>query len=540
MPDRYGSTQREALCRAGRRLRRGCRLAIVLIAVACAACSSLRKDFVRQPSQALPPAYDTPSARYVQREVEQHGDLSGFRLLTRSTNALMSRIALIDQAQHSIDLQYYIFHNDDTGRLVAQRLLAAADRGVRVRLLLDDIGVEEEHVFDALDAAPNLQVRLFNPFRTSHPSLPSRLAQFVIEGQRLNRRMHNKSFIVDNVVAIVGGRNIGDAYFDASRETNFSDLDVIAIGKVVRQASQAFDEYWNSDAAYPVKAFRDRHVTAEKLTALRAQLKAHARAFAETDYAQAILGELPNGPTADRRGQWFWGAGELVADQPEKIEVDHDVPSFRIGPQVKAIMDAAQQQLLLISPYFIPGDSGVEYLGGIARRGVDVEALTNSLAATDEPATYAAYSRYRRALLAGGVKLFELRPAGGPQPATSYGQSSGICLHAKAVVADRRYVFIGSMNMDERSKLLNTEMGVIVDSPPLAAAVADFFASATAPASAFALRLSGSAEDRRRKVQWISTDADGKEVVSDTPPGATAGRRVEATFMRMLPIESLL
>jgi putative cardiolipin synthase len=321
--------------------------------------------------------------------------------------------------------------------------------------------------------------------------------------------MHNKSFIVDNVVAIVGGRNIGDAYFDASRETNFSDLDVIAIGKVVRQASQAFDEYWNSDAAYPVKAFRDRHVTAEKLTALRAQLKAHARAFAETDYAQAILGELPNGPTADRRGQWFWGAGELVADQPEKIEVDHDVPSFRIGPQVKAIMDAAQQQLLLISPYFIPGESGVEYLGGIAGRGVDVEAVTNSLAATDEPAT-------------------------------SYGQSSGICLHAKAVVADRRYVFIGSMNMDERSKLLNTEMGVIVDSPPLAAAVADFFASATAPASAFALRLSGSAEDRRRKVQWISTDADGKQVVSDTPPGATAGRRVEATLMRMLPIESLL
>jgi putative cardiolipin synthase len=315
---------------------------------------------------------------------------------------------------------------------------------------------------------------------------------------------------------------------------------VIAIGKVVRQASQAFDEYWNSDAAYPVKAFRDRHVTAEKLTALRAQLKAHARAFAETDYAQAILGELPNGPTADRRGQWFWGAGELVADQPEKIQVDHDVPSFRIGPQVKAIMDAAQQQLLLISPYFIPGDSGVEYLGGIAGRGVDVEAVTNSLAATDEPATYAAYSRYRPALLARGVKLFELRPAGGPQPASSYGQSSGICLHAMAVVADRRYVFIGSMNMDERSKLLNTEMGVIVDSPPLAEAVADFFASATAPASAFALRLSGSAEDHQRKVEWISTGADGKEVVSEEPPGATTGRRIESTFMRMLPIESLL
>lgn len=515
-----------------------CRYAIIFaFAVACAACSSMRKDFVRQPSQALAPAYDTPSARYVQQEVQQHGELSGFRLLTRSNNALMSRIALIDHAAHSIDLQYYIFENDDTGRLVAQRLLAAAERGVRVRLLIDDIGADHNREFDALDADPHIEVRVFNPFRTSHPSLPSKVAQFVIEGQRLNRRMHNKSFIVDNAVAIVGGRNIGDAYFDASSEMNFSDLDVIAIGRVVSQASHAFDEYWNSDAAYPVAAFRDRHADKRDLDALRARLKAHARAFAESDYAQATLEDLPNGPTADRRGAWFWGSGELVADEPEKIELKHDVPAFRIGPKIAAILDAAQQQILLLSPYFIPGVSGVKYLTARSAAGVDVQALTNSLASTDEPAAYAGYSRYRRELLAGGVRLFELRAApGAEQGVTALGTSSGVALHAKAIVVDRRYVFVGSMNIDDRSKLLNTEMGVIVDSPPLAEAVADFFAKASAPPSAFELRL---ADGHSGRLEWLSR-SNGATVVFHSAPGASAARKFEVSLFRLLPIEGLL
>src|SRR5215471_4866422 len=332
-------------------------LLVLVAAAASTACSSLRKDFVKEPSTAPAPAFDTPSARYIEGELEQHADLSGFRLLTRNSNALMSRIALIDHAAHTVDMQYYIFADDDTGRLVAQRLVAAADRGVRVRLLLDDMTFDDrKHVFDALDAHPNIEVRRFNPFNTTSPSLPSKVGQFIVEGQRLNRRMHNKSFIVDNSVVIVGGRNIGDAYFDASSQTNFTDLDVIAIGSVVAQASKAFDAYWNSDAAYPVKAFKDAHASDADLARLREQLKAHARAFAESDYAQAALEEFPNGPTADRRGQWFWGSGELVADEPEKIEAAKDVPAFRIGPKVRQILDASQQDVDIVSPYLIPGD----------------------------------------------------------------------------------------------------------------------------------------------------------------------------------------
>lgn len=512
-------------------------------AFAASACSALRSDFVRQPSTAKPPEYDTPSTRYVRHEVSEHPRQSGFRLLTRSTNALMSRLALIDHARHTIDLQYYIFADDDTGRLVAQRLLAAADRGVRVRMLLDDITLDDDdHVFDALDAHPDIQVRRFNPFRTTNPSLPSKVAQFILEGERLNRRMHNKSFIVDNTVAIVGGRNIGDAYFDASVDTNFRDLDVVAIGDVVRQASQAFDAYWNSAAAYPVSAFKDRHATPADLVRLRVQLSEHARKFAQSDYAQATLAELPNGPTADRRGAWFWGDAEFVADAPQKVELEDDHPQFRIGPRVKRILDAARSQVLMTSPYLIPGESGTKYLTGIAGRGVEVEILTNSLASTDEPAAHAGYARYRRALLEGGVKLFELRPRpGSSQPPTAFGRSSGVALHAKSIVVDQRYVFIGSMNIDPRSKLLNTEMGVIVDCPPLASAVGDYFGRAIAPASAWRVRLAGVEDGHPAgRMQWISVDEAGKPAIVDSEPGATAARKLEVDLLGLLPIEGLL
>jgi putative cardiolipin synthase len=522
------------------RRRRGIVVALALGGLALGACSTLRTDYVKQSSKALPPATATTSGRYVRAEAGKHLDQSGFRLLTRSNNALMSRIVLADHAQHSIDLQYYIFNNDATGRLVAQRLLAAADRGVRVRLLLDDINATASVIdmLDALDAHPNIEVRLFNPFHTRKPSFLSKATQFLLDAHRLNRRMHNKSYIVDGNVAIVGGRNIGDAYFDAGDDTNFRDLDLIAIGPVVKQASHAFDEYWNCDAAYPVQAFQGKHANHYDLAQLRIDLQRETRAFAQTDYAQVTLDELPNGPSGDRPGAWFWGAATLVADQPSKIDVDgKEGRALRIGPQIKAMTDQAQQDVLLISPYFVPGDSGTQYLTGLAARGVAVKVLTNSLASTDEAAVHAGYSRYRRALLAGGVQLYELRPATGvEQPATAKGTSSGVSLHAKAIVVDGQTVFIGSMNMDQRSKLLNTEMGIIVDSPPLADAVTKFFEAATLPSSAYHVTLSAPHSGR---LQWQATDG-GKPVVYHRDPATTVKRRLEVGLLRFMPIEGVL
>ncbi|GLQ88262.1 phospholipase D family protein [Dyella flagellata] len=500
------------------------------------ACSTLPPSTAKAETHHLPAATDTPSARYTHAEVNKHSHQSGFRLLTLSTNALLSRVALADHAAHSIDLQYYIFANDMTGHLMMQHLLAAADRGVRVRMLIDDDNFDDKHdLFSALNSHPNIEIRLFNPFRTRSPTLVSRAVQFMMEWRRLNRRMHNKAFIVDNNVAIIGGRNIGDPYFDAGSDTHFRDLDVVAIGPVVQQASEAFDTYWNCDAAYPLEP-KKADDSGKRLAAARVTLQKEVRKFAQSDYAQAVLDELPDGPTADKRGAWFWGDAQFVADQPAKIEADGDVPALRIGPQLKTMLDGAQHEILATTPYFIPGDAGTKHLVARVQGGVSIKILTNSLASTDETAAHAGYVHYRKTLVEGGVQLYELKPQPGQsQPTTSVGKSSGTSLHAKTIVVDDREVFIGSLNMDQRSKLLNTEMGVIVDSPGLAHAVSDFFHTATQPSNAYQVTYDSASHD----VIWQADD-NGKPVTFHSEPAASVKRRAEVTLLRQLPIDSLL
>jgi putative cardiolipin synthase len=265
-------------------------------------------------------------------------------------------------------------------------------------------------------------------------------------------------------------------------------------------------------------------------------LNKDVRAFAQSDYAQAVLDELPDGPTADKRGAWFWGDAELVADQPEKIEATGDVPALRIGPQLKSMLDGAQHEILATTPYFIPGKAGTEHLVSLAQSGLSIKILTNSLASTDEPAAHAGYVHYRKTLVEGGVQLYELKPTSGQsQSSTSLGTSSGISLHAKTIVVDRRQVFIGSLNMDQRSKLLNTEMGVIVDSPGLAQAVSEFFLTATQPSNAYQVTI----DPASKNLIWTAED-DGKSVSYQSDPGATTKRRTEVTLLRLLPIDSLL
>lgn len=506
-----------------------------------AACSTLRGDFVKPHSEALPPVVDTPSAQYIEAEkAGQAPNQSGFRLLTLNTNALMSRLALAAKAERSIDLQYYIFANDETGRLVAQYLLAAADRGVRVRILLDDITMDEAvPMFDGLDTHENIEVRLFNPFNTRNPGALSKTTQMLIEFRRLNRRMHNKSFIVDNKVAIVGGRNIADDYFDADDKSNFRDLDLLAIGPVVQDASRAFDAYWNDKAAFPVTAYHD---TKGDLVKVRGDLAKQARKFAESDYLQAVIAELPDGATADRQGYWFWGSAVLVADQPEKVQEDEDERTLSLGPAVKVLFAEAKSELLLISPYFVPSEADEKELVAMAHRGVTTRILTNSAASADHPAVHAAYSEHRRDLLAGGVELYELKAiAGVKQTEQQHERAPGVSLHAKSFVVDRRFVYVGSMNMDERSKLLNTEMGFVVDSPALANAVAEFFNTATLPANAYRLGLESSdgAAGGTGQILWITSE-DGKQVSLSQEPDVGALKKIKFLLLRILPIDSLL
>ncbi|MEO7324994.1 MAG: phospholipase D family protein [Dokdonella sp.] len=517
------------------------------IAMLCAlpACSVLRTDFVKQPSTSVAPVTDSALTRQTQARAATHAGQSGFRPLLGGTSALLSRLVLADSARHSIDLQYYIFANDPTGRLVAQRLLAAADRGVRVRILLDDFDIAaEDHLLDALDVHPNIEVRLFNPLRFRQRSVVSKMGQFLIEAQRLNRRMHNKSFIVDGAAAIIGGRNIGDAYFDAGDDPHFRDLDVLAIGPVVPRIAVMFDRYWNDELAYPVQAYSGTDATAQNLARVRDLLARNARPYTQDDYAKgtAVVNSPDDPADTGRPNDWYWGDAKLVADAPTKVDPDKDEqPQARIERPIQHLLESAQQQILVVSPYFIPGDDIEAVLEAAARRGVTIEALTNSLAANDEPEVHAGYAHYRRALLIAGAQLFEFRPAGGVNTASAYGRSSGVSLHAKALVIDHRQAFIGSMNFDPRSRDLNTEMGVIVDSPGLATAIERFFDRAAAPENSFHVMLDPDSKrsPKNAPLRWAAVD-DGKPAVFDSEPECSLLKRLRVDVMRLLPLESLL
>lgn len=519
-------------------------LAIWVVALLLPACSVLRTDFVKTPSTSIAPVVDSALTRQVQAGVSAHAGQSGFRLLLGGTGALLARIALADDARHSIDLQYYIFESDQTGRLLAQRLLAAADRGVRVRLLIDDLGIDkQDRALDALDAHPNIEVRLFNPLRIHQRSMLSKVGQFLFDARRLNRRMHNKSFIVDGAEAIVGGRNVGDAYFNAGDDVKFRDLDVLAVGPVVAQSAAMFDRYWNDEAAAPVRAFSGSKATAASVARVRERLALAARTYTQEEYARAAAMLIPDDRAADAtRGAWHWGDAHLVADAPQKVSPAQDGSGHAmIERPIRRLLESARQQILIVSPYLIPGDDIEAVLEASLRRGVDIQALTNSLAANDEPEVHAGYARYRRPLLVAGARLYEFRPLGSGDAGGERGRSSGVSLHAKAMVIDHRYVFIGSMNFDPRSRDLNTEMGVIVDSPGLASAVEWVFARAIAPENSFHVMLDPDSKraPRYRPLRWSAVD-DGKVVIFDHEPETSPLKRLRVDLMQLLPIEGLL
>jgi putative cardiolipin synthase len=342
--------------------------------------------------------------------------------------------------------------------------------------------------------------------------------------------------------AIIGGRNIGDAYYDVGDDVFFRDLDVLSIGPVVGQIAASFDRYWNSDAAFPVRAYSGPDADHRDLARERALLIRDARAFSESDYAQALSFELPKGPSAERKGPWLWGDAHVVVDDPAKVDPQDDREVGHIDRTLRRVLDAAQHSITIISPYLIPGKDGEALLTTLAGREVRIRALTNSLAATDEAAVHSGYARYRLPLLEAGVELHEFRPVSQRNTPNAHGTSSGVSLHSKVLVVDRQRVFIGSMNFDPRSRHLNTELGVVVDSPALAEALEGYFESASAPANAWQAVYEprpGKASGRR-SLQWIERDGERETRRYLSEPQASAWKRVQVRIARMLPIEGLL
>ncbi|MCE9658337.1 MAG: phospholipase D family protein [Burkholderiales bacterium] len=519
-------------CRKRLTLRRQIAIVVLLLMGGCA---SLPAGYERTESRALEDTASTTLGRSAAELLKAHPGQSGFRPLPNGVDALLVRMVLAERAERSLDVQYYIWHDDLTGRLFANALLRAADRGVRVRILIDDVGTKaNDEVVLSLDAHPNIEVRLFNPVASRAFRGLGMLADF----SRVNRRMHNKSFVADNQRAVLGGRNIGDEYFDAHGGVVFSDLDVETMGPAVAEVSKAFDAYWNAPMSIPIAALAGRSGKAAGLDALRAELAAFVEAQRESPYVSGARSTMAE-RLAARNDGLFWGRTLLVVDDPQKVSRAPDDLDGHLLPQLGVIARQMQSELLIVSPYFVPGDAGVAWLRGLVARGVRVTVLTNSLAATDVGAVHAGYKRYREALLDGGVRLYEFKPgaieyerARGKNRQTG---SSSASLHAKTFVFDRRAVFIGSLNLDPRSSQLNTEIGVVCESEPMARALADGLLAAL---DQVAWRVEKSAGPAPHLV-WIENTATGV-VKHDEEPGVGAMRKLGVWFLGLLPIESQL
>lgn len=510
-------------------------LAAVIIVAAIAGCASLPSDVPRTPSFALADAADAQLARQFADDASAHPGSSGVLLLGNGLDAYVARAVLARRAERTIDAQYYLYHDDLTGRLFTRELLDAAGRGVRVRLLVDDIDFGgREFGAAVLSLHPNMEVRLFNPFARGSP----RAVQFATRFGRITRRMHNKSFIVDGTVAVIGGRNIGDEYFDADPALNFTDLDALVVGPVVRQASTSFDAFWNHELAYPAEALNRRALDPDAMDALRNRFTQQENSRAAARFKEA----LSDSALADRlRGgkpDLEWVDARLVSDGPEKIEQPRGETAYHLAPELGALFSSARDELVIISPYFVPGRAGVEFLGDMVERGVRVRVLTNSLASTDVPVVHAGYARYRRALLRAGVEIHEARSLDGSGgSAVDPSGSSAASLHAKSFVVDRRRVFIGSLNLDPRSVRENTEMGLVIDSPAIAGDMMAWYETFVAD-TAYRVQLEPSHAGMDRLV-WRANGADGPRTWHHEPE-ASLPRRLAAALVRWLPIESQL
>ena len=466
-------------------------LGILPLLAHCA--SAPRLDGVEK-THAIPPAESARLDEMVSARIRDQPGVSAVQLLQQNAVAFAYRAGTAAAAERSLDIQYYVWQDDLTGRLLAAELMRAADRGVRVRLLLDDLDARTRHdLFMVVDLHQNLEVRIFNPFYSRYGTL-GKTMEFFVRGTRLNHRMHNKAWIADNRIAIIGGRNIGDEYFGASKQSNFSDTDLVLAGPVVEQVSGEFDEYWNSPDAVPVSAFDVRKPTAADLVTLQQELREFERQAGQSSYVLALR-------DPEKRRELIAGTPQpievrdirVLVDDPAKVgSSEHGLRASQVLEGLSGVMNGAEHELLIVSPYFVPGKQGAASLSEAARRGVRVEVLTNSLDATDAT------------------------------------------LHTKAMIVDSRWCFVGSMNIDPRSANLNTEMGVLVDSPELAAQLRAQFEANTSPELSYRVVM-----DPEHGLTWHDRK-DGRDRTLEREPDASISRRIGATLLRALPMESQL
>ncbi|SFT97907.1 phospholipase D family protein [Halomonas saccharevitans] len=509
------------------------RLLLVLVLLALLGGCTLPSLEGRLESLALDEAQsrDTSLGEGLAPSVDAHPGLSGIYPLDRPIDAFAARMVMAHAAERTLDVQYYIWHPDITGMLLFEALYEAAERGVRVRMLLDDSGtggIDEE--LAALASHPNIQVRLFNPFVVRTPKWIGYLTDF----SRANRRMHNKSFTADNQASIIGGRNIGDAYFGAARDVTFSDLDVLAVGEVVDDVSSDFDRYWSSGSSYPATRIlpsvgpegRVRLEQAFAEVVRDPEADAYLTSVSETEIVQKLL--------ANELGL-VWAPVRMLSDDPSKGLGEASGRAL-LSHDLELIFADAERKVALVSPYFVPAEAGTEAFRRLERDGVEVEVLTNALEATDVAAVHAGYAKRRKALLEAGVELYELRRGASKQgrnPSAGPFGSSGASLHAKTFAVDGERIFVGSFNFDPRSANLNTELGFIIEDPSLARQI-DVAFDERVPLNAYEVRL-----DPDGELYWLER-RDGQVIRHDVEPNSGLFRRMIVSVVALLPVDWLL
>lgn len=498
------------------------------------ACATLPAPQAHTPVFAIADPQSTTLGKRVAAAQPQPG-LSGLALSISGSDALATLMTLADQAERTLDLQYYLVHNEPSTRALLRHVRAAADRGVRVRLLVDDLNTaDNDDAFRRLTEHPKIEVRLYNPLPSGRFSTVTRLLSSLTDMDRVNRRMHNKVYIADNAVAYTGGRNLGDAYFLASDKANFVDLDLVVAGPAVRALSNVFDRYWNSPLAFPVH-----------------QLVSGSSAAASS----ADPGQLDNAPPAEPTFglptdalarqlapggamKLTWARARMLADDPAKIEALGEVgPDQLMFDDVATLMRSARQELVVISPYLVPGRRGLDLIGELRRRGLAVRVLTSGLASTDAPAVHIGYARYRVPMLKQGVQLYEMRARVDDARLSGAGSGFGRSasrLHAKVVVVDRRWLLIGSMNLDPRSIDLNSEQGLLINSPALAAEALRFFDEMTRHGS-YRVELDGDG-----KLRWVGEKPGGGADQADTEPDTSFWRRFAWRLLSPFAPEEML
>ncbi|HNP36478.1 MAG TPA: phospholipase D family protein [Woeseiaceae bacterium] len=508
-------------------------LAVLLLAVFFGGCASVDSNYPRIPSTALPADGSTMLGQQYSGVVAAHPpNLSGFHALPDGIDALAARILLAERAERSIDLQYYLIKNDLVGRAFLHSLLRAADRGVRVRLLLDDVFTSGYDAgMQALMQHPNFEIRVYNPFNRG---FAGRALGSIVNFKRVNRRMHNKSFTVDNQATIIGGRNIAAEYFAAREDSNFGDLDVVAIGPIVNEVSNMFDLYWNHPTAYPVAAFAKPTDDPEgALVRLRKSLADAYDDVPNTKYAEAI-GERFSAFARAGNDIYRWSPYRLVYDSPEKGLKGNPDDSQRISRQILEELSGAEHQIFLVSPYFVPRKGGIKLIKEFRAKGVEVSVITNSLAANNQFSVHAGYAPSRKPLLEAGVKIYEARPDAEVISADLVAASGAkATLHTKSFMVDNKEIFIGSFNFDPRSVNLNTEMGVIIRNQELADEYVKLLHDKL-PANAYEVFL-----NEKNDLRWRGLN-DGAEVIYKKEPQTSWWDRFVVGFVRILPIRSQL